>query len=249
MRLKLGLISSICALAALAVTATIAGADPHSGPPICNGTETAISGHYDNLTITGNRYVPARRTLAVTGNLRVAPGACLDAYTTGTVTVGRDLLVGKAAILGLGCAPFEDAELAPCGHTTTHDTVGRNLFANQPYTMYLSADTIHGNLVSIGGGPGITLKPYVNFPIKDSVIGGNVVVTGWQGAWFGFLRNTVSRNAVFTGILTANPDSNEIVTNSIARNLVCLQNRPTAQVGDSKGSPNKVGRNKIGECP
>lgn len=45
-------------------------------------------------------------------------------------------------------------------------------------------------MVSIGGGPGPVLNPYVNFPIKDNAIHGNVFVFVFgQGAWFGFIRN------------------------------------------------------------
>jgi hypothetical protein len=44
------------------------------------------------------------------------------------------------------------------------------------------------------------------------------------------------------------PDSTEIVTNTISGNLICQGNSPAAQIGDSGGSPNDVGGNKIGEC-
>ena len=246
--MKLRLLSGICAIAVCAIAASAASADPNSGPPICNGTWTAVSGTYTSLTITGNKYVPAGSALRVAGNLAVAPGACVDAYTTGTVTVDRNLLVGNGAILGLGCAPFEDGEFDPCGTTTTNDTVGGSLIGDHPYTIYLSADTIRGNLTRDSGGPGATFSPYVNYPIKDSVIGGNVSISGWQGAWFGFLRNKVGGNAIFSGIVGANPDSNEIATNTVGRNLICQSNSPAAQLGDSGGMPNAVAKHKIGQC-
>jgi hypothetical protein len=90
--------------------------------------------------------------------------------------------------------------------------------------------------------------------IKDNVIDGNVIVHGWQGAWFGVIRNTVggnvmASNTVGTRIGDGNlPDSTEIVTNHISGNLICQGNSPAAQIGDSDGSPNTVGGNKIGEC-
>ena len=249
--MRVRLLSSLAVVATFATFAIFAAgasADPTGGPPICNGTESPVSGTYSSLTITGNQYVPDGDTLNVTGNLIVAPNSCLDAYTTGTVTVGGGLRVRSGAILGLGCAPYEDGELEPCGDTTTNDTVGGSLSALNPYTMYLSADTIGGNLVSSGGGPGVTVSPYVNYPIKDSTIDGSVEVTGWQGAWFGFLRNHVGKNAGFGQITGAISDSNEIVSNTVAGGMACRGNYPAAQVGDSGGTPNVVGKKNLG-CP
>ena len=246
--MKLRLLSGACVVAVCALCASVASADPFSGPPICTSAGTALSGNYKNLTVTGNAYVPAGSTLTVAGNLNLAPGSCLDAYTTGTVDVGHNLTVGSGAILGLGCAPFEDGLIDPCGYTTTNDVIGGNLSATDPLTMYLSADTIDGNLTSVGGGPGVTYHPYINYPIKDSMILGNVSITGWQGTWFGFLRNTVGGNAVFSGLSGADPDTNEVATNTVTRNLICTGDVPAAQLGDSGGLPNTVGHMNIG-CP
>ena len=38
-------------------------------------------------------------------NLTIAPSACLDAFTLGTVTVGGNVSVEQGAILALGCDP------------------------------------------------------------------------------------------------------------------------------------------------
>ncbi len=250
-RLVLGLSA---ALLMFGVWAAAAAADPTVGPTICPGTETAISGHYHNLRIYGNRYVASGTTLKVRGDLTIARGSCLDAFTLGTVRVGRNLRVDRGAILALGCTPGSNGPVPPCNTTTTDDTVGGSIFANHALTMYLDGDTIWGSLVSIGGGPGPVLNPYVNFPIKDNVIHGNVFVFGWQGAWFGFIRNVAYRNVVLirnVGVTTGEngtPDSTEVVTNTISGNLVCLGNQPPAQVGDSGGTPNTVGGRKIGQC-
>ncbi len=120
--------------------------------------------------------------------------------------------------------------------------------------MYLDGDTVHGNVISIGGGPGPTLNPYVNFPIKDNTILGNLVVQGWKGAWFGVLRDTVRGNVILAdnvGVTIddlGTPDSTEVATNTISGNLICVGNVPAAQVGDSGGTPNTVGGHKIGQC-
>ncbi len=243
------LLLGLCAMLALGIWAAPAAADPTSGPPICSSAGTPLSGHhYRSLRLTGNNYVAAGTNLTVRGNLEIAPGACLDAFSTGTVNVGGNVLVGKNAILGLGCAPDVDFVNVPCGSTTTDDTIGGNLFALDPYTMYLTADTIRGSLVSVGGGPGAPPAPFVNFPIKDMMIRGNVLVSGWDGGWFGLLRNVVNGNVVVTNNLASVPDADEVVTNTVDRNLICYGNNPAVQFGDSGGSPNEVSGFAFGEC-
>ncbi len=162
--------------------------------------------------------------------------------------VTGDVLVGKGAILALGCTLGSIGPGAPCEGKTTADTVGRNILADQPMTMYLDGDTIHGSVVSLGGGPGVTENPYVNFPIKENVIGGDLLVAGWQGTWFGILRNTVHGNVVAANNVMADPDSTEIVTNTIFGNLICLANNPAPQFGDSGGTPNDVHGHRVGQC-
>ena len=246
---RLSVLLGLCAMLGLAMWTAPASADPTSGPPICPGAGTPVSGNYDrSLTLTGNNYVAAGANLAVRGNLTIAPGGCLDAYSTGTVEIARNVLVGKHAILGLGCAPGVDFLPVPCGSTTTDDTIGGSLLALDPNTMYLTADTIRGSLSSVGGGPGVTSNPYVNFPIKDNIIHGNAIIDGWNGTWFGLLRNVVHGSVVVANIHTADPDSSEVVTNTVRGNLSCYRNTPAVQFGDSGGSPNKVSGFAFGEC-
>ena len=229
-----------------------AAADPNSGPTICPSTETAIAGTYSSLTITGDDYVAPGTTLDVQGNLTIAPGACLDAFTLGTVTVGGNVSVEKGAILALGCDPRWNPTgigvSPPCNDSTTDDVVGGNLTAIEPLTMYLDGDTIDGNLTSLGGGPGTTLSPYVDFPVKDNTIDGRVDIVGWRGAWLGFIRNTVGRSVLLAWNVDADPDSNEVVTNSITGSLICFGNSPAPQFGDSGGSANAVGGVKYAQC-
>lgn len=239
----------LCAVLALAVWATPAAAVPLPGPQICPNEGTAISGDYRDLMITGNAYVASGTILNVRGNLTLARGACLDAFTLGTVKVAGNVLVGKGAILALGCSPGSIGPGPPCEGKTTSDTVARNIVADQPLTMYLDGDTIHGNVISIGGGPGVTFSPYVNFPIKESVIDGNLFIAGWQGTWFGVLRNTVHGSVIVANNAMADPDATEIATNTIFGSLICLGNSPAPQFGDAPGGlPNNVYGHKIGQC-
>lgn len=71
------------------------------------------------------------------------------------------------------------------------DVVDGNVVANQPLALYIGNSTVHGNVVSNGGG---TAERFFNFPIKDNVIDGNVVIHGWTGGWWGLIANTVGGN-------------------------------------------------------
>lgn len=250
------------AVFALAVWAASATADPYS-LGVCSSAGTPLSGtQHGNLTVTGNAYVANGAALNVSGNLTIAPGACLDAFSTGTVTVGGNIKVGKGAVLGLGCSPGAIGPFPPCGDTTTNDRVGGNIIADHPLTMYLTAIRVSGNVISSGGGDITAVDsengPGLSFPVKENIIGGNLIIQGWAGAWVGALRNHVGGNLDFSQNIGARvgdtdpyvgvPDSSEVADNVVSGNLICHGNTPSAQLGDSGGGPNTVGGNKIGEC-
>lgn len=273
--MKLRLLAVMAGIVAVAAFAAAATADPSTtGNTICPGAPTPLTGsHPGNLTVTGNVYVPDDTTLSVGGNLTVAPGACLDGYTRGNIEVGGNLLVHKGAILGLGCSI--QAEGPPAGlpnnpdPTTgtpclwngdqlelgfrTHDVVNGNLIADGPYTMYITSSAIKGNLVSNGGGDP-SLPPWLSYPIKDTTVGGNLILQGWQGAWVGVLRSTIQGNMIVSNNVGTRlgddnqPDSTEIVGNQVSGNLICMHNTPTARYGDAGAFPNTVGGRAIGEC-
>jgi hypothetical protein len=246
--MKLRVIAGLCVVAALGVFAASASADPHSGPPICSSAGKSLSGTHRNLTVWGNAYVADGHTLRVRGNLKIARGACLDAFSLGEVHVRGNVLVAKGATLALGCTPESIGPVPPCGMSTTNDTVGGSLLASRPLTMYLDGDHIGGNVISKGGGPGLNGQ-FLNFPVKDNWIGGNLTMYGWHGGWSGAIRNTVGGRLVYSQNKSIqDSDSNEVVTNIIGRNLVCRGNSPAVQVGDSGGSPNVVGGRKVGQC-
>jgi hypothetical protein len=71
---------------------------------------------------------------------------------------------------------------------------------------------------------------------------------GYDGFWNGFIRNTVNRSANPIGNTVADPDGNEVVTNTIHGNLDCAANDPAPQVGDSEGAPNHVTGAETGQC-
>jgi hypothetical protein len=250
--MKLRNLVVLLALTLLSVAATSAvAARPESAT--CSGG-TIAAGTYSSLKVTGVCSFGGG-TVTVSHNLVVAPGAVLNDHSASpltTVHVGGNVLVGKGGIVGLGTYNPADP----------HDSVvDGNVIANQPLSLYISFTTIHGNLISHGGGGGVAGE-FRNYPTKDNTIDGNVVIQGWTGGWIGLIRNHVGGNVVFsknTSVINGlvdppvpgqvDSDSSEIMTNVIGRNLICQGNTPKAQVNpDDGGQPNTVGGHKIGQC-
>jgi hypothetical protein len=251
-------------VAALLLAAAPAHAAPAHAAPMSNTTcasGTIASGTYNNLTVTGVCTIPDGANVTVRGHLTLAAGSELKAVTASTVMIRGNVLVGPGAKLGLGCSEALTLPAFPGGPTicpngVSHDQVKGSIVANQPLTLLLDGLTIHGNLVSVGGGvpvpgdnPGCEeMGGALNFPVKDNVIHGNVHISGWQGCWFGFIRNVQHGPTSLMSIDTSSSDSNEIVTNTIHGSLVCLGNSPAPQVGDSHGEANMVTGHRIGQC-
>ena len=252
--MNLRLVLGACAVLALALGGSVASAAA-PGTGSCSGGAIA-AGSYNGLVVTGTCTIKAAVT--VNGNVTVADGAYLDAAYNGTrLTINGNVSVGKGAKLGLGCTfGYHDCGFVP--NWLGNVVVNGNINANQSLTMYLDFTTIHGNVISNGGGD-ITMVDGPGgsglvLPIKDDVIDGNLIVHGWEGAWFGIIRDTVGGNVVATNTVgtrtgeDGSPDSTEIVTNTISGNLICTGNSPAPQIGDSGGSPNQVAGNKLGQC-
>ncbi len=250
---KLRLVFALCGVVVLGVVVGSSALASAPGSLTCSSGPIA-SGTYSSVTVTGTcGFVPGA-VITINGNLVIEDGAALNdhAASTATVTVSGNVLVGKGAVVGLGTYnPF-----AP-----HHSSVGGNVIANQPLSLYLSFLTIHGNLVSNGGGGGVTGE-FRNFPTKDNTVDGNLIVQGWTGGWIGLIRNHVGGNVVFNNNASVinglvdppvpgqvDADSSEIMTNVIGGNLICQGNTPAAQVNpDDGGQPNTVGGHKIGQC-
>ena len=95
-------------------------------------------------------------------------------------------------------------------------------------------------------GPFATTSIYSDY--EDDTIGGNLAVTGLQTCWFGMLRNVVPGNLVDSHNTFDDPDANEVMQNTVHRNIACTGNSPAVQYGDSTATPNVVTRNATGEC-
>jgi len=248
MRKFIVLVGVIGALSLAVVGVAAQAARP--GSVTCSGGPIA-PGAYSSVTVTGFCWWGGDVT--INGNLTVADGALLNDhdFSTATVVVNGNVKVGKSAVLGLGSYnPFSGQ----------HTVVNGNVIADQPLSLYLSFITIHGNLISNGGGGGVTGE-FRNFPTKDIVVDGNMVIQGWTGGWIGIIRDQVGGNVIFSNnqsVLTqdeegnvsvgTDPDSSEVATNVIGGNLICQGNNPPAQLGDSGGLLNTVGGQKLGQC-
>ena len=245
-------------LAAAAVLLIVGGATALAGGPgstTCNNT-TLGSNSYGSVTVMGTCQVALGSNITINGDLTLSDGSVFAGFTPSTVHVTGNVKVGKGALLQMG-------------YGTETDVVDGNINANQPLNVELGFVTIHGNVVSNGGGPGT--DAFLNFPLKNNTIDGNLIVHGWQGGWFGLLRNTVGGNIDVSNVASVlhqtpdscgegtappctgtapgpDPDSTEIVDNTVGGNVICQNNVPAAQVGDSGGGPNIVSGNKIGEC-
>jgi hypothetical protein len=226
---------------------------------------SGMSGSHGSVAVVGPCFVGADVT--INGNLTLADGSIFAGF--GTVTITGNVSVGKGAQLFLGW-DADEGELGP-------DSVGGNIVANQPLSLYIGNVTVHGNLVSNGGG---TAARFYNFPIKDNRVDGNLVIHGWTGGWWGVIANSVGGNVDVANNRSvvqpagecegtfprgcdaapgADTDAAEVQSRGIpgvflnpqhiSGNLICHGNSPSAQVNAlDAGAANVVDRNKIGEC-
>ena len=263
---RLGVVVSLVALLALAAPGAASAAGP--APGTCsNGT--MAGGTYSSFRVTGVCTIAFGATVWINGDLWIAPGASLDdhgaeLWMKGEIHVGRNVWVGSGAVLGLGYnSPGGDGTLGP-------DTVGGNIIATKPLALQIGQLTVGGNLISNGGGVlSTSAEDFRNFPIKDNVIHGNLIVQGWHGGWIGLIRNTVGGNVVFSRNVSSSTeegpgtdtDSSEVmgsdltaiggpvIPQTIGGNLICFGNVPAAQVNPlDGGAPSVVGGRGIGQC-
>ena len=157
----------------------------------------------------------------------------------GPVTVRDGLWIGSGATFLLGSERS--------GWTT--GTIDDGVHATDPASVQVHFATINGG-VRVEGGSGAFGGPFdITWnAIEDNVIHGGVSVSGYDGFWFGLIRNRVSGTVTMRDNVLQDPDGNEYVTNTIHGALACTGNDPAPQVGDSQGSPNVVTGRKTGQC-
>ncbi len=128
-------------------------------------------------------------------------------------------------------------------------TISGGVHATNPASVQIHFTTINGG-VDIHGGSGAFGGPFdITWnAIEDNRINGGATIEGYDGFWFGFIRNHVNGSVNLNGNVLVDPDGNEYVTNSIHGSLNCAGNSPAPQIGDSEGSPNSVTGGKTGQC-
>jgi hypothetical protein len=228
------------------------------GDATCWGGSIA-PGAYSNLKIAGACNADAG-PVKVKDELTVLPGGILIASFGGSdVTVRGDVEVKSNGVLVLGCEPVNyicsndpDQKI---GSFFTRDHVGGDIRAEDALTVIVHLTVIGRDVSLYGGGggvscaspvPAIASPPYGDF--EDNVIGGDLKINGWQACWLGVFRDAVAHNVEFNDNVTADPDGNELGTNSIVGDLNCARNSPSPQVGDSGGSLNNVFGRAKGQC-
>jgi hypothetical protein len=256
--MKLRLLFGMCAVVALGVGVTAAlGASTTNGATC--GNETLVSGNYNSLTVTGHCIVDSQVT--INGGVTVANGAWLDAAYLGTrLSINGGVGVGHGATLGLGCSyDYHDCGLDPSAWMGAVSVNG-GIVGYQPLTMYLDFITVNGGVKSHGGGDAsmgdteLGQDKGLNFVVKDDSINGGLTVDGWTGAWIGAIRDTVHGGVTISNNVgdrigdLHTLDSTEVATNVISGDLICQNNSPPAQLGDSGGLLNTVSGHAVGEC-
>ena len=88
-------------------------------------------------------------------------------------------------MIGVGCPGDSDS------------TVGGNIIAISPLTVYIDGVVVGHNVLSLGGGPGVTFSPFYNYAFKDNTVHGDVVLAAWQGGWIGAIRNQIDGSLIY----------------------------------------------------
>ena len=161
--------------------------------------------------------------------LVVPPGATCDG-TGAQIDVRGGLTVGDGATFVLGFEGGPDT-----------GTIRGGIDANQPASLQVHFADIRGG-VSMHGGTGFFST------VEDNNIRGGATIDGYSGFWLGFIRNSVRGTVTLSNNDMDDPDANEYVTNTIRGSLICHNDSPAPQIGDSEGLPNVVTGRKVDQC-
>jgi hypothetical protein len=216
--------------------------------------------------------IPTTRLLRMLGGCTLAVAAALAtsapaSAATGPTTCDGFLAPGTygAVVVPTDAFCFTDGPVMIGGGLTVKDgatfllssdevsgkvgSIYGGVQATNPASVQIHNTTIIGGL-DVEGGSGPFGGPFdITWnAIEDNNIIGNVTVDGYDGFWFGFIRNHVNGSVNLNNNTLVDEDGNEYVSNSIYGNLNCAGNDPAPQVGDSEGSPNLVTGQKTGQC-
>ena len=207
---------------------------------LCCAVLTALIMTLPSLAANSGNATTCTDTLAPgTYKQVVVPEGAQCVTFAGPVTIKGGVSVEAGATFVLG------SEENPV-HT---GTISGGVRSQNAASVQIHFSTINGG-VSLSGGAGPIGGPFgITWnTIEDSVINGSVNITGYDGFWQGFFRNTVNGTVNFNRNTVIDPDGNEVQTNTIHGSLNCSGNTPSPQQGDSGGSVNQVSGHKTGQC-
>lgn len=244
---RLRVILGVLAASAIGLVVSSGASAQSSAVATCSGGP--VVGSYQMLLVTGYCFVPSGGTLFVQRWLNVVDGGAFNGISPYTnVTILGRVNVGSGGAFGLGCSP----EVLCYGPSS--DLISGGL-RGQPAEVNLHNVSVSGGITVSGGGSGVTcsvpsrLTPFPEYSdLEDNSITGNVTIANMQSCWLGLFRNFVKGTVKVNGNEMADPDANEVASNTIFGNLICNGNDPQAQFGDSGGGPNVVTGHKVGEC-
>jgi hypothetical protein len=195
--------------------------------------------------VAGSKATKATKATTCTDELasgsykKVVVPAGATCLSEGPVTIRGGLFIEPGATFVLG------SEESP-GST---GTISGGVHATNPASVQIHFATINGG-VDVHGGSGPFGGPFdITWnAIEDNHINGGATVEGYDGFWFGFIRNHVNGSVNLNDNVLEDSDANEYVTNTIHGSLNCAGNSPAPQIGDSEGSANQVTGKKTGQC-
>ncbi len=265
------LLASLGLVGALFGGIVVPVASASSGGPAattCDGTFASPgilpSGSYRSVTVTGACLVPPGSTIVVRGRLTVAAGgflvasAAFDGVCDRSITIRGGVRVAPGGSLILGDGPGSGCAV------NTHTVVDGGLRAYGALDLVIHGIVVHGGLTSLGGGDhapcnfGAPTGP-TYLTVEDSHVDGGIVVAGYNACWLGFARNHVDGGVLLLKNVLDDPDSMEILANTIDGGLACYGNtaggvpRATNQGDVGPGGsfvtePNTVRGPETGQC-
>jgi len=232
--------------------------------------------HWGTVTIKGACAVNGGAAV-VHGNLVVSAGSALIAAFARNDVAGKgssslrvtgNVVVDRRAAAVLGCFASSFACLDDPHQSNprlnSHDVVGGSIIGSAALGIIGHDLTVMGSVVQTGGGGGFNCNPQGIFTLfqspvfttyEDSVVWGNIVITGVRSCWLGTARVHVHRNALYLDNKLADPDAIEIVSNHVDGALACFQNSRTWDSGDLTENlfprvpqPNTVEGGRFGQC-
>ncbi|HET9051998.1 MAG TPA: hypothetical protein VFO60_09855 [Candidatus Dormibacteraeota bacterium] len=267
MRMKLRSTLTVVGVAcagAIGTTGTWHAGAAGPGGFTCGGSlaspEPIPGGTYSSLTMPAGSLCAVAGDVRVTSPVTVGTGAGLVVFggslrVDGAVAVGaqgvlaslsNDTPVTIAGAVGVGQnAAFIVGTETPGGPLV--NSIGGPVTGAGASSVQIHNTAVGGPIRLTGGGGDNAIVDFFSggFPgnfndLEDDVIGGPVVVTGYQGVWMGIIRDVIHGPMTFTGNTESNIDEYDIGSDTIDGPATCSDNTPAPNIGESPGAPSTV---------